>query len=666
MRETSAVFLLSYAFGLFRCAPGVTTGDAGELAAAASVLGVSHPPGYPLYALVGKAFGLLFPFGAWTHRMNALSSVLCAGALASLNDALKRWGFPGPARWGALAVLGLSAAWQESMTVAEVFSLHAFLAALLLWLCAHERAVQPGPAAALGLVFGLSLGNHQTMVLILPALLLTPGLRARAVASAAAGALLGLGVYAYLPVRAGASPPLDWGHAVTVKSFLHVLLRRDYGSLSLTTEGAAAGGLPEFARQALRGLSFLGAVPFALSLAGLWAWPAEAGLPRRVAAAWLLAAGPAFLMLGRPAFDAQSAGVLERFALLPLIGAALLTAAFLQRCGPLSSLAAVAVAGLSLAAVPSRSARASYLAHDYGRSLLDTLPPGAVFVMDGGDDTFYSLAALRWAHGLRPDLALHDRGGVVFPGLYGPDFRSLPREEKEARRRAAEATLAESGRLWYSTLNERLLPGRELAPAGLLRRPLRPGAPFPEAAALDAATAVRLEPGSLAGYRDRALAAFIPYSRGVSALARGRVSESVGWLDAAAALAPDALWVPSAVGYGLGVAGYRAMGAKDHAAAESAYRSWLAVAPGSAEASVNLGAVLERLGRPDEAEAAYRRALSWAPAEPRPWAALGALEWSRGRWKESAAAFDEAARREPGQPSHRGWADAARRKLSSR
>ena len=41
----------------------VFVGDSGELAAAVHTLGVAHPPGYPLYVLLGKLFSVLVPIG---------------------------------------------------------------------------------------------------------------------------------------------------------------------------------------------------------------------------------------------------------------------------------------------------------------------------------------------------------------------------------------------------------------------------------------------------------------------------------------------------------------------------------------------------------------------------------------------------------------------------
>lgn len=660
MREAAGVFLAFAALGIVTSAPGVTTGDAGELAAASAVLGVAHAPGYPLYALAGKAFGLLVPFAAWTHRMNVFSAVLGAAALALLGAALRRWGFSLPSRLGAVALLGLAPVWREASAVTEVFALHAFLACLLLWLVSSERVLDDGPSAALGLAFGLALGNHQTILLVLPALLLAGRARPRSVVFAVLGALAGFSVYAFLPVRAAASPPLDWGHAVTPSAFWRVLTRQDYGSFSLTTDGEASLGLPGMARQIWRGVVMLGPAAAVLAAAGALVWPAQSRLSRRAALAWPLIAGPGFLLLGMPGFDAQTEGALARFSLLPLIGAVVLAAGALESLRARAAAAAVAVALLApLAGASTRSWRHDYLTHDYGRTLFDALPPDALFVMDGGDDTFYSLAALRWAHGLRPDVELRDRGGIVFPGLYGPDFRKLPRAEKESRRLAVESAAAASGRLWYSTLNPSLLPGGPLVAGGLLRRP----APL-DAAALDAAVAVRRAPPH--DYRGRALAAFIPYSRGVSALDAGRLSEAVSWLEQSIEDGPDVLWVPPAVSYALGVAGWRAMGLKDAPLAVRAYRSWAALVPSQAEPATNLGAALEALGRREEAEAAYRDAMRREPGAARPWASLGALEWGRGRFAESAAAFDEAAAREPGQPSHASWAASARRRLARR
>ncbi|UPT72606.1 MAG: tetratricopeptide repeat protein [Elusimicrobiota bacterium] len=630
-----------------------------------------HAPGYATWTVLAKAFGTALPLGDWAHRANLLSALCGAAALALLCDALRRWGAGRAARVGAAVILGLTPLWREQSAVAEAFAPLALAAAGLLWLtaAAGPRLLDPGPAAALGLVFGAGLGLHQTLILVLPALVLAAGRAqprrlAAAVGWAALGAAAGFALHFAILLRATAGPPMNMGGARTPERLLRLLLRQDYGTFSLTTSaerGGAWGQVARFARSCVRDFGSGGLV---VGLLGAAAWNLR--LPRKAAAAWVLCAGQGFLLIGRPGFDPLTSAALERFSLLPFVGLALFIGAglsYIEERAPRTAAAIAALAALSLlpgAAAASR--RDDWLALDYGRGILKSLPKDAVLVMDGGDDTFYSLSFLTAATGLRPDVALHDRGGVVFPGLYGDDFRLLPRESREARRLDVERPLARSGRLWYSTLNDRLLPEAVLVPAGLLRRPAFAGAKgFDHRAALDEVTAVRRSrAGEALRHRDRALAAFIPYQRGVAALSRGDAAAGASWLGAAAEAAPDAAWTVPAAAFALGVAGYEAVARKDYAAAEAVYREGAALEPAKAEPLVNLGVTLEKAGRFKEAEEAFRAAARreprWAPA----WSSLGALLWARSRWADAADAFDSAAAL--GDPRAPGFAAEARKR----
>ncbi len=608
LRGPFALFAAFFLLGVVQAAPSVTTGDAGEFAAAAATLGVAHAPGYPLFVLLAKAFGTLFALGSWAYRTNLLSAACASAALALFSDALRRFGAGRAARLGAAAVLGLSPLWREQSAVTEVFALQLLCAALLLWIvaAAGDRLLEAGPAAALGLAFGLGLGDHQTLALILPALILAargrPGPLPRGLAFATLGTAAGFAVNIVLPLRAAQAPPLDWDHATTLKAFWRLLSRKDYGSMALTVEGGQAAGAEALAAQAwrsLRGIAGqLGPLGAALALLGAAGWR-RSGLRLQAPAAWawILGAGPAFLMLGRPPFDVQTSSALERFHLLPLLGAGLFVAAGLEilaRARPLAgAAAALAAAAVLVPAAAAQSRRADFLAHDYGRTILRELPPGATFVMDGGDDTFYSLAFLQFAQGLREDASLYDRGGVVFHSPYGADFLSLPRDSKEERRRAIEGPWASDGRLWYSTLNPGLLPGWDARPAGLLRRPLRPGALFPEGAALRETLALPRAPSAAARYRDRALLAFVYFQRGVEALSRRDAGAGASWLQIAAGTGGDALWAAPAISYALAVSGYEATARRDWPAAERVYRAQLELDAARAEPAMNLGVVLQ-------------------------------------------------------------------------
>ena len=76
----SIVFLISLGFYLLTLCPTVYVGDSGEFTTAAYTLGITHPPGYPLYVLFGKIFTLIIPFGNIAYRVNLMSAFF--GALS--------------------------------------------------------------------------------------------------------------------------------------------------------------------------------------------------------------------------------------------------------------------------------------------------------------------------------------------------------------------------------------------------------------------------------------------------------------------------------------------------------------------------------------------------------------------------------------------------------
>ncbi|MEK7744520.1 MAG: DUF2723 domain-containing protein, partial [Elusimicrobiota bacterium] len=433
-----AMFLLQAGLGVFFLAPSVSFGDSGELIASAATLSIPHAPGYPLFCLLARAWAELVPWGDWAYRVNLLSAFCGAGACALLLDALLLCGAPAGAAWAGVLFLGLSPSWLRTCLQTEVFAPHCLLAAAALWgVCRFgESSFDPRPMAFLGLCLGLGGAGHHTLVLAVPALLggawawsrPSPAKAWRGLLTLAAFALLGLCLYLYLPLRSRAFPPLDWGHPVDVPRFLHVLLRRDYGSFSLTVEGAQAGRWSAIPAQSLRYLRGLwgdfGPVGLALVLLGAVLWRrSRFSMPAALPALLLLVAGPGFLCLGNPPGDAQTQAALERFLLLPAMGAALFAAAgaaWIARVWRPSAWVLALVPLLSAAlSMPSWSQRRDFAAQDYGRNLLRSLPRGSVLFMDGGDDSFYTLAYAQFARGLRRDVELHDRGGLVFPSPYG-------------------------------------------------------------------------------------------------------------------------------------------------------------------------------------------------------------------------------------------------------
>jgi len=203
--------------------------DTFEFQVTAPVLGVAHPTGYPLYILLGKLFSLL-PIGLVAARVNAASAVFAAIAAGVVFLSARRW--LGLDRVIAgLAALGFAFSptlWSQAV-IAEVYPLHStFVAVILggmLWLLARREAPpreQARTVAILFLLIGLSFTNHLTTALLLPAFVLTlflvrPRLTWRQWGISAALLLLGLLLYAFIPLR---WPALNDGRMMRPDEFI--------------------------------------------------------------------------------------------------------------------------------------------------------------------------------------------------------------------------------------------------------------------------------------------------------------------------------------------------------------------------------------------------------------------------------------------------------------
>ena len=213
------------AFAVYFCSLGPSIGleDAGELATAADVLGVPHPPGYPLWTLLSWCFCRLFQWVTWRGYPNpgwavALGSAICGalavGILAALvSRSLKRvlgeaggageeHGEKGYIRAIAGCAAGLCFAfsavmWSQAVIV-EVYALGALFLSLVLWLgydwLSRRRSRTLG---WLGLVFGLGLTNYQVLLLAAVPLSLALILRHWRLAKSFLAAAIPLGLTLY-------------------------------------------------------------------------------------------------------------------------------------------------------------------------------------------------------------------------------------------------------------------------------------------------------------------------------------------------------------------------------------------------------------------------------------------------------------------------------------
>ena len=68
----AAVFAAASVLYFLTAARDIVVGDTPELITAAVTFGVAHPPGYPLFSMLGHLFSLL-PFGSIPFRVNLLA-----------------------------------------------------------------------------------------------------------------------------------------------------------------------------------------------------------------------------------------------------------------------------------------------------------------------------------------------------------------------------------------------------------------------------------------------------------------------------------------------------------------------------------------------------------------------------------------------------------------
>ena len=254
-----AVGVVSLALYLATVAPTLTWGhkmtgvDGGELLAAADTFGVPHPPGYPTYTLLLKVFATVVPVGDFAFRGNILSAVLASVSVVLLYLVILRFvrslrpDSPTSisvtsAALGASVFAASPLFWSQA-TMTEVYTLNAAFAGGLALLASRMALRLPGEdsgqapdttvhMALFGLLLGLGLGNHLTLLAVAVPLLawlqLTVGWKKLASPWAVGALILGLGIYIYLPIRAASNPPINWGDAGTPGGFAWMITGRAY------------------------------------------------------------------------------------------------------------------------------------------------------------------------------------------------------------------------------------------------------------------------------------------------------------------------------------------------------------------------------------------------------------------------------------------------------
>lgn len=489
---------LALALYAYTAAPELPPGhDSAELIAAAVSGGIAHPPGYPLYTMLGHAAAGLNP-GNPIYALNLFSAV--CGALAA---ALAAWAFSrfsGSAWGGALAALIFAAAatpWRLSVG-AEVFALHLAFAAALLALTAQWQA-DPGPnrvywAGGGAFVFGLACAHHQTIALLLLPLGLFFWLEHRRSPQTSLGFslwmiplfLLGLLPYLYLPWKAAQHPPINWGDPSSWERFFWVVLRQGYGGTQLSTVSHQNGAVLYHLGRWCRSLVWL---QFPVIAWGLGIFGAVKAWKERRSAAVLLGAvcllyGPVWCAIAAQPEGDGFADMLERFYAASYLGFAGLIALGIAACLSEGKVYAKTGAVLAVSAVllglglnwGRASGRGLYVISDAVSAMTDSVPAGAV-VITCNDLTS---GAFMYASAVEGRDFVHIPAGLAYSQWF--------REQLEPYQAQAIAEGGIEGLLRCERLKGRAvmceapLPGVRgfFVPYGLMYKYLAPGEPLPD------------------------------------------------------------------------------------------------------------------------------------------------------------------------------------------
>ena len=266
-------------FGLYllTLAPSTAMWDTSEYLAAAWTFGLPHPPGNPMFVILGRTVALLPIAPSVAMRINLLAAAASAVSAAIwflvVARAVRPWAPDRRVTWligGLGALIGATAftVWNQSVVNEKVYTVSLVGMAVCSWLMMRWSENPEAPRADRYLVLvaylaGLGYANHMAGMLPVPAaavlvLWRRPAtlLRWRLLLACVGALVLGLTPFATQPIRAAHQPALNEGEPTacrngfqwsctlskgTWEAFSYNLNREQYGKPDLSVRQAPFG-----------------------------------------------------------------------------------------------------------------------------------------------------------------------------------------------------------------------------------------------------------------------------------------------------------------------------------------------------------------------------------------------------------------------------------------
>lgn len=243
------VYLATIARGLTWSNNGA---DGGDLISAAATGGVAHPSGYPTYLILARLFQYI-PVGSLAFRTNLLSTFAALCVALMVYELVSRENSQFASLVSAYAI-GLSPMFWSQAVITEVHTLHLLFVITLLFLSEKNK----NTGFPLGIIFGLGLGNHITIILLFPILF---SVNRKILFQRFAGVVLGSLIYLTLPLRAISHPLVNWGNPVTFENFIWLISGKLYqGQLFASTIYGVWGNIRAIAALFLEQFGLIGLI----------------------------------------------------------------------------------------------------------------------------------------------------------------------------------------------------------------------------------------------------------------------------------------------------------------------------------------------------------------------------------------------------------------------
>lgn len=430
-------------------------GDVGDLVVSSYVLGVAHPPGYPLFTLLGALFAHLpipLPVVSRVGLISVLSGALgvavyfkyCQKVSQNLVICLL-----------SSSILAFSYLFWFYSELPEVFALNNLLVILLFFVAyLYYKTSRVRYLYALSFLLSFSLTNHHTAILVFPSvlILILPHFKQilrnkKTILFMFLSFLVGFTPYIYVPIAASFKPIINWDNASNLENFIRLVTRQDYGTFSAGIFQRAnvyeqVVVVKTYFMDIVSSMTF---PSFVVGVIGaVFLFKKDKILLASILLAFFLT-GPLFIVYaGFPLLNTFILGASERFYTLSLVVFLfflpfgflaiknLADLFFRNKLYPILILLAFLIIPLSLfrSNFPKTNLSKVTLGNDLSRDYLDILPKDAVLFMSG-DTIVFNNWYVHYVLGERDDVELVQLGGFANDDFFRKQREAYMKDTKE-------------------------------------------------------------------------------------------------------------------------------------------------------------------------------------------------------------------------------------------